>query len=182
MEIEIRAQINNSQDIEKKIIELGAKLLGKKKQIDEYFGEINLYKKLGYSFLMRVRTEGDQKFITYKGAQLKKDGVWEEYELAIDNSEKAIKMFQAMGLERVIVVHKYRKEYRLNDLTICLDHLESLGEFIEIESLQKKDINKNVLKDFLQKLNIPEDQIIHQGYVTMLLAKNKTVFSKYIIN
>ncbi len=182
MEIEIRAKINNLKKIEQNIIKLGARLIKETKQIDEYFGEISLYQKIGYSFLMRVRDEKNNKFMTYKGAESKKDGIWEEYEFKIDNIKKAIEMLKAMGLERIIVVNKYRKEYALNDLTICLDVIDGLGSFIEIESLNNKDFNKKSLKKLMQKLNINEDQVINKGYVTMLLIKNNSPYSKYIVN
>lgn len=183
MEIEIRAKINDLKKTEQDVINLGAKLIKKVKQIDEYFGEINLYKKIGYSFLMRVRDEKNKKFITYKGAKSKKDGIWEEYEFEINDPNKAINMFIDMGLEKVAVVNKYRKEYKLkNDLTICLDNIDGLGSFIEIESLNNKDINKNSLKEVIKKLNIKESQIINKGYITILLIKNNSPYSKYIVN
>ncbi len=182
MEIEIRAKINNLDNIEQNIIKFGAKLIKEKGQVDKYFGEINLYKKIGYSFLIRVRDEGDKKFMTYKGAKSKKDGVWEEYEFEIDDLKKYIEMFEAMGLEEVIVVKKYRKEYVLDSLTICLDVIDGLGNFIEIESKNSSDINKDKLKKFIHKLNIKENQILHKGYVTMLLLKNNSPYSKYIVN
>lgn len=182
MEIEIRAKINDINDVEQNIIKLGVKLLKETMQVDEYFGEINLYQKLGYSFLMRVRNEGNKRFMTYKGAESKKDGVWEEYEFEIDDVKKTVEMFKAMGLEEVITVKKYRKEYTLDGLTICLDAIDDLGNFIEIESLDDRNINKNSLKSLMRKLGIKENQIIHKGYVTMLLIKNNSPYSKYIVN
>jgi len=182
MEIEIRAKIDNIENIEQDIIKLGAKLSKQKKQIDKYFGEINLFKKLGYSFLMRVRNEGDKKILTYKGAESKKDGVWEEYEFNIDSEVTAEAMLKAMGLEKIIEVKKNRIEYKLDNLTICLDAIDGLGYFIEIESQDNNDINKDKLKKIMEKLDIKENQIIHKGYVTMLLIKNDSPYSKYIVN
>jgi len=182
MEIEIRAKINNLEKIEQNITKLGAKLIKKTKQVDEYFGEISLYQKIGYSFLMRVRNEEDKKFMTYKGAESKKDGIWEEYEFEINDIKKAVEMFKAMGLERIIVVNKYRKEYAINNLTICLDVIDGLGSFIEIESLNNKDVDKKSLKKLMQKLNVNKNQVINKGYVTMLLIKNNSPYSKYIVN
>ncbi len=182
MEIEIRAKIKNIKNVEQCILGLGTKLVKQKRQIDKYFGEINLFKKLGYSFLMRVRNEDNKKFLTYKGAKLKKDGVWEEYEFDIDNEIMAEAMLKAMGLEKVIEVNKNRIEYKLDDLTICLDTIEDLGCFVEIESQDDNDIDKDKLKKIMDKLNIKENQIMHKGYVTMLLIKNDSPYSKYIVN
>lgn len=182
MEIEIRAKINNIKNVEQRIVGLGAELIKQKKQVDKYFGEINLFKKLGYSFLMRVRNEGDKKFLTYKGAKSKKDGVWEEYEFNIDNEIMAEDMLKAMGLEKIIKVNKKRIEYKLDGLTICLDTIKDLGYFVEIESQDDNDIDKDKLKKIMNKLNIEENQIMHKGYVTMLLIKNNSPYSKYIVN
>jgi len=182
MEIEIRAEINNIADIEKKLIGLGAKLVKRKKQVDKYFGEINLFKKIGYSFMMRVRNEGDKNYLTYKGAASKKDGVWEEYEFEIVNGDVAQKMLTAMGLEEIIQVRKNRIEYKLDNLSICLDNIAELGNFIEIESQDDNDVDKAELKKIMEKLNINENKIINKGYITLLLIKNKSPFSEYIVN
>ena len=183
MEIEIRAEIGNDiKKIEQDIIDLGAKLKKQKEQVDKYFGEISLFKKVGYSFLMRIRNEGDKKFLTYKGAESKIDGVWEEYEFSVDDEKKAEAMLKAMGLEEIIVVKKNRTEYTLDNLTICLDTIDGLGNFIEIESQDNDDVEKERLHNLMEKLNIRKEQIIHKGYVTMLLIKNNSPYSEYIIN
>jgi len=180
MEIEIRAKINNLDSFENKIKKLGFKFKKEKKQIDQYFGEINLYKKIGYAFLMRVRQEEDKCFLTYKGSKLYKDGFWEEYDFEIKGYKKAKQMLKDMGLEEVLLVKKKRKEYFLNNLTICLDNVNKLGKFIEIELVGNKNSSKKKLEDLMQKLNIKENQVIHKGYVSMLLKKNKSNYSRYI--
>ncbi len=184
MEVEIRAQIKNRGNVEGKLKKLGAKLIKKTRQIDKYFGEINLYRKIGYSFLMRVRDEGNKKFLAYKGAKLKKDGVWEEYEFEIDDVGKAIKMLKGMGMEEIIVVKKHRKEYALNGFTFCLDNIRGLGSFIEIEYSGDKNFSKKKNKetDLIKRLGIKKNQILDKGYVTMLLSRNKSPYSKYIVN
>ena len=182
MEIEIRAKLEDLKITEQKVIGLGAKLVKKKDQTDKYFGEINLFKKTGYSFLMRVRIEGDKNFLTYKGAESKKDGVWQEYEFPVDNAEDAENMLKAIGLDNVITVKKNRTEYKLDDFAICLDIIDGLGSFVEIESQNDNDIDKINLNKLMQKLNIKEEQIIHKGYVTLLLVKNNSPYAEYIVN
>ncbi len=182
MEIEIRAKINNIKEKEKIIINLGAKLNKKKYQVDKYFGSVDLFKKVGYSFLLRVRNEGDKKFLTYKGDKFKKDGVWQEYEFEIKNEKEAETMLKEMGLDNIIEVFKKRIEYHFDSLTICLDEIKDLGSFIEIESQVDSDENKEKLEKLMKLLGIEKNQIIHKGYVTMLLDKNKSLYRKYIIH
>ncbi len=182
MEIELRFKVKNLKLIENKLINLKAKFIKNKKQIDKYFGEINLYKKINYSFLLRIRQEGDKVFLTYKGDNFKKAGVWQEYDFLIKDSKKAELMIKDMGFDEVITVNKIRKEYSLNSLNICLDEIEGLGQFIEIEYLSESSNSKKKHFDLIKRLGIEKNEIIHKGYVTMLLEKDKSKFAKYIIN
>ncbi len=182
MEIEIKAKVNSLKEVEKKLLKLNTKFIKEVKQNDIYFGDINLYKKIGYSFMMRIRKEKNNTYLTYKGSKTKKDGIYEEYEFNIDNKKEGIQMLKAMGLDKIIEVNKERKEYKINNLTICLDNIKELGKYIEIESLDNKDLNKKRLKEILNKLDIKKDQIIDKGYISILLEKRKSKYSKYIKN
>ncbi len=183
MEIEIRAAIANLTEIESKILEKGAMLFKEKHQKDIYYGEICLYEKIGYSFMMRVRDEEGKIFLTYKGARTKKDGEWEEYEFPVENKLSAVEMLKAMGLEKIAEVSKKRKEYKLGDFSICLDDIEELGNFVEIEYLcDDASEGKMKLMELARELKVKDEDIIQKGYITMLLAKNESPYSKYVKN
>lgn len=182
MEIEVRFKIKNLKLIEKKLISLKAKFIKNKKQVDKYFGEIGLYKKVNYSFLLRIRQEGDKVFLTYKGDNFKKAGVWQEYDFVIKDAKKAELMIRDMGFDEVILVKKTRKEYCLDNLNICLDKINGLGEFVEIEYISSKNESKKKHLELIKKLELDKKEIIHKGYITMLLEKNKSKFTKYIVN
>lgn len=183
MEIEIRAAINNLTEIESKILEKGAILFKEKQQEDVYFGEMCLYEKIGYSFMMRVRDEEGNIFLTYKGARTNKDGEWEEYEFPVENKLSAVEMLKSMGLEKIVQISKKRKEYKFGDFSICLDNIEELGNFIEIEYLSSDaDEGKRRLMKLARDFNIGDEDIIQKGYITMLLVKNKSPYSRYIKN
>ena len=182
MEIEIRAKINSLTSIENKLNLLKARFIKKVKQVDKYYGEISLYKKLNHSFLIRIRKEGNKNILNYKGAKRKKDGIWEEHETEINNPKEAELILKNIGFEKVIEVYKNRLEYKLNNLNICLDKIKGLGNFIEIEEINKNAISKKNIIKLMKDLGISKNEIINQGYVTLLLRKNKNKFSKYIIN
>jgi adenylate cyclase class 2 len=182
MEIEVRAKIRNTETIEKNLKKLGAVLAEKVVQDDIYFGSTCLFDKIGYSFMMRVRDEGEKSFLTYKGARTKMDGVWEEYEFAIEDKKVAIQMLKAMGLEKIIRVKKTRKVYKLKGFSICVDNIRNLGNFIEIELISKKNRGKNRICKLMTDIGIEQNRIIHKGYITMMLKKNKSAYSRYILN
>jgi len=180
-EIEIKARVKSLDDIKKKILTLGGKPERKISQIDIYYGEHLLYKKLGYPFMVRVRQEGGKALFTYKGAALKADGIWEEIEFGIDNADKGLKMLRAMGLEKIVKISKKREEFRLNNFGICLDRIEGLGDFIELELIsddEPKKIQKKLVV-FMKKLGVSPEKVIKKGYVYLLLEKTNSPFLKY---
>lgn len=90
---------------------------------------------------LRIRTEGQEDgsstcCITYKGANRSHTGQnRSEIETTIADSVKACQILEALGFTPVARVHKDRTEFRKNNITICLDTLDGLGTYIEIEKL-----------------------------------------------
>jgi predicted adenylyl cyclase CyaB len=71
-------------------------------------------------------------------------------------------------------VVKKRKKTHYKDYEICLDEIENLGTFIEIEKIgNEKDadkIQKDML-DFLDKLRVSKNDIVKKGYDILMLEK-----------
>jgi adenylate cyclase class 2 len=181
MEIEARIKVNDFAEIIDKILKMGAVLKKKCTQKDVYYGETGLYNKLGYSFMFRIRKEAGKTFFTYKGAKLKIDGVWEEYETEIADSGAVINMLEAAGFEKIIETQKLREEYKLKNYSICLDAIDSLGNFVEIEQISD-DTSRKGIYDLIGRLGLGQNDVIDKGYVTMLLAQSKSPYLKYINN
>ena len=179
MEIEARIRVDDFTEIINKISRMGAVLQKERTQNDVYYGEMGLYNKLGYSFMFRIRKEEGEAFFAYKGAKLKIDGVWEEYETKIADPDAVINMFEAAGFEKIIEVQKFRREYKLENYSICLDAIDGLGNFIEIEQISD-DTSREGIRGLIKKLGLNERDVIEKGYITMLLAKSESPYSKYI--
>jgi adenylate cyclase class 2 len=182
MEIELRAKIKNPEKIKKKLREMGAKYLGVKMEKDQYFSSQELCKKLGYSFLARIRKRGKENILTVKTAKIKLDGVWEEVETKIKKPEVFIKMFSLMGLERVINVEKKRETFQLGKIKINLDKFKKWGSFLEGEIISNDARDKKELLSLFKKLGIEKKKIIEKGYISVFLKKIKSPFAKFIKN
>ncbi len=179
MEIEARIRVDDFTEIIDKILRMGAVLQKERAQNDVYYGEMGLYNKIGHSFMFRVRKEAEEAFFTYKGAKLKIDGVWEEYETEIADPGAVINMFEAAGFEKIIEVQKFRKEYKLENYSICLDAIDGLGNFMEIEQI-RDDASREGVRGLIGKIGLDEKEIVDKGYITMLLARSGSPYSKYI--
>lgn len=182
MEIEIRAKISNPRLIKEKLKKMGAKFLGEKEEKDIYFSSIELCKKLGYSFVVRIRKRERNFILTAKSAKKKIDGVWEEYEVPIKEPKIYINMFKLMGLEKVITVSKKRATFKLNGFTINIDKFKKWGNFIEIECISSRPKDKKKLFDLAKKLGIERKNIFEKGYISFFLEKLNSSFRKYIKN
>ena len=181
MEVEIRAKISNPEEIEKKLKDKGARYLKEVALYDEYFGAIELYQKIGYSFVVRIRKSNNDYFLAVKSAKQKIDGCWEEYELAIENPRIYREMFQTMGLENIINIEKTRREYKLDNLNVVIDKFKEYGNFLEVEIITEKP-DKSILFDFLEQIDIQNQDIVEKGYISLFLEQMGSPFAKYIKN
>ncbi len=182
MEIEIRAKINNPKKLRERLKELRAKRVGEKIENDQYFSSIELCKKLGYSFVVRIRERGGKHILTVKSAKRKIDGVWEEYEVLIKEPKTYLAMCKLIGLEKVIAVKKKRAIFKLDGFTVNIDEFRKWGSFIEIELISPRYKSKKRLFDLAGKLGIAKKDIFEKGYISSLLKKLNSPFVKYIKN
>jgi adenylate cyclase class 2 len=56
-----------------------------------------------------------------------------EIEFTADDLELALKLFEALGYQVVVLYEKYRRVYRLGDVEVVLDEMP-FGDFMEIEA------------------------------------------------
>ncbi|MFA6065084.1 MAG: class IV adenylate cyclase [archaeon] len=181
MEFEKRAKIQNPEKVIKALQALGATILEEKKQIDTYYGSIELYKKLGHSFVARIRKSGDKYFYAIKTAKPKKDGFWEEYETTITDPKLFESMLIAMGLDKIIQVEKKRVSLKYENITANIDAFKNRGAFIEIELITDKKEDDKLIQ-IMEKIGISKNNVINIGYISLFLKEEKSKFAKYVKN
>jgi len=98
----------------------------------------------------RIRVEGDENRITYKGAkQTGPTKTREEIELQFapgdETRDDLQRVFDRLGFTVVATVRKRRTSYPLDvqgrALTVVVDHVEGLGEFAEVETLVDAEVD-----------------------------------------
>ena len=113
--------------------------------------------------------------LTYKGP--KQDGRSNsrtEYETAVAEGETARKLLEAMGYRPVCQVEKVRRELTLEGVTLCLDRVTGLGEFLELELLcqeEEREAAVERLLGVLDELGVPRTALLRRSYLGMLLEK-----------
>jgi adenylate cyclase class 2 len=141
-ETEVKYYVKDLQRIEKRLGELGARL------IQPRAFEINLRFDLPDGRLQReekvLRLRQDIKTrLTFKGPSQVSEGVLSraEHEITADDFNTARNLLEALGYLPVATYEKYRRTYEMEELHIMLDELP-YGNFIEIEGVDTAALQK----------------------------------------
>ncbi len=176
IEIEAKAYARNLNEIEQKILKIGAILKWEGDQLDTYYNHpMRDFAKTDEA--LRIREAEDRTFFTYKGPKI--DTVTktrEEIKVQVENSYSILEILIKLGFKEVLRVKKHRKKFLYNEFTICLDSVENLGDFVEMETSVSSEtpeekvsgIRGNILKT-MEEWGLLE--LERKSYLELLLAK-----------
>ena len=141
-EIEIKVGLKDYTAAKKSISKI-AKFVKKKHQIDEYWTpkHKNIYVLKSPEY-WRIRKEGksegkEKVRYEYHKSKINKNGkgkYTEEYETVVDDGKILNKIMGFIDAKLVVIVDKKREYYENKDFEFCLDRVEGLGDFLEIEA------------------------------------------------
>ena len=177
IEVEMKIKINDLQELEYRLIELGAKLKEIVNQRDQYFAHPKKdFAKTDEAF--RIREDSNKVYLTYKGPKFdSKSKTRVEINVEFFDANKLTQILEQLDFKRVLVVSKERKIYEYKQIEFCLDEVEGLGSFLEVESIvqEREDFQevRNKMAKLLRKLNFDPDKNIRESYLELLLEKKK---------
>ena len=175
-----RVDITDGLGLERRLAEYGAKLGESVEQSDQYFAHPSRdFAKSDEA--LRIRTEGGESFITYKGPKVdRKSKTRQEIELPLGSADtdgrKFGELLQALGFLPVATVLKTRRPFRIHyagrDVEGAYDVVDHVGAFIELE-LKVDDAEleeaKRIIGELANKLDLGPS--IRRSYLEMLLEK-----------
>ena len=178
MEIEVKARLDNAEKIEEKLATLDCKLSDPVSQDDaiwvEKTGSLDTF--FANKVFLRIRIENEETVLLTAKKSKEKTGdgslVKREHEVRVDSSEEARGILDMLGLKESLRVRKTRKAGQCRGLKVCIDHVEGLGSFIELEkngSEQESGKIQKEMLDFLEELDIPSKNRVTKGYDVLLL-------------
>jgi adenylate cyclase class 2 len=181
LEIELKFRADDLTTAERKLRAMGAELLGNHTESDTYFNAPDRdFAKTGEA--VRLRRAGEVNKLTYKGPKLPNARVKtrQEVELPLpygDTSAEVAEQFLAgLGYKAVANVRKERKEYHLPRghfaVTACLDDVEQVGHYVELEILcepPRADEAQTELLKLAEELGLTS--VEKRSYLRMLLTK-----------
>ena len=173
IEIEVKARASH-RFLRERLATMGVEPEGIQEHLDTYYNSpVRDFSNTDEA--LRIRSVNERSVLTYKGKKL--DSVSKtrpEFETEVDG-DNARSILVALGFFESGVVRKKREVFSYQDMTIALDSVEGLGEFIEVE--KQADCNIKEHSDeifaFLEKLGIQKEDSIRTSYLEMVLEKEK---------
>ena len=170
MEIEVKVPVKDLKALEQRLKRLGARDFGTSYQRDVYFAHP------GRDFAvtdeaLRLRVDNDLSLITYKGPKIDADTkTREELEVSVSSVEVMTQVLERLGFRPVLMVSKKRVVLGLRGLSVCLDTVEGLGDFVEFE-YDDEDLaeGKRRIEELMGELHLKGNE--RRSYLELLLER-----------
>ena len=151
IEVEVKLALTDSKRVEQKLRKDGFMLQKIVRETDTYFNGVDRdFRKTDEA--LRVRKTELLKDVT----DLLETDILSEHSTEDDTAMS--KLFVALGYHPIPSVIKYRKYYALDHMTACLDSVDGLGEYLELEILVEQEDDRQ------QALQQIEERLLSLGY------------------
>jgi len=163
IEIEARWINLNQEEIEKKLLTIGATLK------NEYFFKEWIFQRPEWkndARRIRVRTDGVHTWVTYKANATWAVDSTEEVEFTASSAEDAVKFLEVSDIPLLRYQEKKRKSYTFEHITFEVDNWPSIPMVLEIEATSEEKVKEGAaLLGLSWDDAIFEDQkVIHEKY------------------
>lgn len=182
IEVEIKLPVSDRETAEKKLKQLGFEAGELAEELDLYFtSEVHDFKQADEALRIRkrrnLRTGAMDAFLTYKGRKL--DGVSmarEELETEIEDGDTGVRILSSIGFREDSPVRKLRQYYSLGEMTVCVDQVDGLGDFLEAEILVSSEEDRpsalQQIRELLEQLGHSMEETTRISYLSMLQEKS----------
>jgi adenylate cyclase class 2 len=180
LEVEMKFPGADFAAVERRLAEWGAAAGEALEEADHYFNAPDR-EFARTDEALRLRRVGPANFVTYKGPKRGTRGKTRtEIEVPLAEGDQAADDFRRLlihlGYRSTAVVHKRRRLYRVRRdgyaLEVCLDEVEGLGQFAELEIRAPEaqaEAAQEVLRATAAALGLPEKEE-RRSYLEMLLS------------
>ena len=174
-EIEIKLRVDNLEELEKKLTDSGLVISKEIAQHDVIYSNTKDTHSFVESYegciILRIRKENGVSIINLKKQRsYEMDNI--EYETEVKDGEAIHNILLLLGWTPEVEVKKVRKKGKLKEYEICLDRVEKLGDFVELEKLTDENADPEKVREELfkelEKFGLTKDQEETKGYDTQI--------------
>ncbi len=127
--------------------------------------------------VIRVRSEDDKKFTLTLKKKLVNELDKIEIELVINDPEQAAELIRGVGYKEILRIKKHRIKFKKDDIELCLDEVEELGGFVEVERMVENNADSTVIQaqllELLSDMSVDIGRRTPKGYDSLLYEKIK---------
>ena len=170
-EIEVKAKIQNCDALIAKLVALGCVFSEPIMQEDQVFVHKNdpFPVKLGMNVL-RIRKNNGKVIFTFKRPL--SNGLDKlEHEVTVSDAGELENILTALDFREVSLVKKVRRKTRCQDYEICVDAVDQLGSFIEMEKIAE-DADSGKIQDemfaLLLSFGVNKEDRVMVGYDVLM--------------
>jgi adenylate cyclase class 2 len=175
-EIEVKARLENKEEVMQNLRDRGCVFSDPIIQNDKVFvkntGSPEQYD--ANDVYLRIRVKNNAKTIF----TLKKPGSNDldctEHETEIASGEQMEQAILLMGYQKALHIDKTRITTKYDGSEICIDEVEGLGSFIEMETIAadgNAEEIQNTMFSFLETVGVKKENRVLVGYDTLLIEK-----------
>ena len=148
------------------------------RETDLYFNSCTRdFRETDEALRLRQAASGEKTSVrmTYKGPKSdSRSNTRQEHETTVGDLETARAILEALGFQPVFTVAKERRTLLRGAVTACLDRVEGLGDFLELEHMLPDDADREQAVDGLlrlvDELNIPRRALERRSYLELLMS------------
>ncbi|NLA95518.1 MAG: class IV adenylate cyclase [Clostridiaceae bacterium] len=144
------------------------------------------FKETDEALRVRNRRQGLEEvtaLLTYKGPKIDDlSNTRVELETEVGDADKIQAMLTALGYTVILTVDKKRSEYqgkgKNEKITLCLDQVEGLGHFVELEYIAPDDLPdeeresiRDRLLSLMADLGVPRRNLTRKSYLELLIQR-----------
>lgn len=178
-EIEIKLPIADKGGVHAKLLQLGFQEEDRIRECDMYYNSAyHDVKKLGEALRIRKSTNlltGMMKTqINFKGKKIDKVSMSrQEYETVVEDAESMEQILKSLDFLPVAGVEKTRIYLQREEITACLDQVDGLGDFLELEVIAHEETLRESylgnMEQLLTALGLSMKDTVRTSYLGMLL-------------
>ena len=175
IEVEVKSRIDDIGAFERNLRKAGARRLRDTVESDVYYSHPSRnFARTDEA--LRIRSAGRRADLTYKGPKLdSRSKSREEIVIALESAqatENAHAILQRLGFRKVAGVRKRRRVFVLGRFEICVDRVDGLGDFFEIETQAPKKGYEKVRDETIALLGrLGGKKMERRSYLELLLLK-----------
>ncbi len=179
MEIEVKAKVLDMPNLKGKLEALGCVFTEPVTQDDAVFarktGSLETF--LSNDVFLRIRVQNNGRIILTAKRPINKSAetlVKDEHEVVVDSADEAKRILELAGFVEALRLKKTRQTAHYKEYEICLDEVEGLGTFIELEKMAEESAAAEIQRSmflFLESLGVSPGDQVKKGYDILLLEK-----------